>query len=155
MDGAASVVAIVGAAATAVKVIKQLKEFVSDVQAVDQTVQGLCNEVESLQTVLELIRNSFPRIEPVVEEEGPIRRVWECVERTGEDCSQAIGKLNQILRRLGKGSTNTYKAVVKQLKFQSESNEIAEIRRQLSFHQMAFQTSLTSIILYVLRSMKL
>jgi hypothetical protein len=33
------------------------------------------------------------------------------------------------------------------LKLQSGTNEIAEIRRQLSSHQMAFQTSLTSIIL--------
>ena len=147
MDGAASVLAIVGAAASAVKVIKQLKDFAPDVQVVDETVQRLCSEVESLQTVLELISNSFTKIEPILEQNGPIRRVWECVEQTGDDCLQAIGKLNQILRRLGKGSTSIYGAVVKQLKFQSETNEIAEIRRQLSSHQMAFQTSLTSIIL--------
>jgi uncharacterized protein YoxC len=137
MDGAAS----------AVKVIKQLKDFASDVQVVDKTVQGLRSEVESLQTVLELVSNSFTKVEPILEQNGPIRRVWECVEETGDDCLQAIVKLNQILRRLGKGSTSTYRAVVKQLKFQSETNEIAEIRRQLSSHQMAFQTSLTSIIL--------
>lgn len=147
MDGAASALAIVGAAATAVKVIKQLKDFASNVQVVDETVQSLRSEVESLQTVLELISNSFAKIEPIVEENEPIRRVWECVERTGDDCLQSVGKLNQIFRRLGKSSTSTYRAVIKQLKLQSGASEIAEIRRQLASHQIAFQTSLTSIIL--------
>lgn len=152
MDGAASVIAIVGAGSTAVKVIKQLKDFISNVQVVDEVVQGLCSEVESLQSVLELISNSFVRIEPIVDENAPLRRVWGCMERTGDDCLQALGKLNRLLRRLGGDSTSKYRAVVKQLRFQSGTNEIAEIRRQLSSHQMAFQTSITSIVLRVLVS---
>jgi hypothetical protein len=81
--GAPLVIATVGAAATAAKVVKELEDSASNIQVVDEVVQNLWDEFESPQSVLELMNDSFSRIEPIVDEKAPLRRVWAAWSEEG------------------------------------------------------------------------
>lgn len=62
----ASTYAIVGAAGTALNIVNQLKEFVTDVRHVDETVKEFQNEVQTVCNSLKAIEESFSQIEPLV-----------------------------------------------------------------------------------------
>jgi hypothetical protein len=62
MDGIGTGLAIAGAIVTTGKVIKQIKDFITDSKTVDESVKGFLNEVEALQSVLGAIKNSFADI---------------------------------------------------------------------------------------------
>jgi hypothetical protein len=114
MDGIGTGLAIAGAIMTAGKVIKQIKDFVTDSRTVDESVKGFLNEVEALQSVLEAIKDSFANIGSLAEERESIRKLWNSVDTTIEDCQHSLGKLRLIFRRLGKQAGNGYQAIVKQ-----------------------------------------
>jgi hypothetical protein len=147
MDGIGTGLAIAGAIMTAGKVIKQIKDFVTDSRTVDESVKGFFNEVEALQSVLEAIKDSFANIGSLAEERESIRKLWNSVDTTIEDCQHGLGKLRLIFRRLGKQAGNGYQAIVKQLKVKSKADDIANIRRQIISYNFAFQTAITSITL--------
>jgi Fungal N-terminal domain of STAND proteins len=147
MDGIGTGLAIAGAIMTAGKVIKQIKDFVTDSRTVDESVKGFLNEVEALQSVLEAIKDSFANIGSLAEERESIRKLWNSVDTTIEDCQHSLGKLRLIFRRLGKQAGNGYQAIVKQLKVKSKADDIANIRRQIISYNITFQTAITSITL--------
>jgi len=147
MDGIGTGLAIAGAIMTTGKVIKQIKDFITDSKTVDESVKGFLNEVEALQSVLEAIKNSFADIGSLAEEQEGIRKLWSSVDKTIEDCQHSLGKLHLIFRRLGKQVGNGYQAIVKQLKVKSKTDDIANIRRQIISYNVTFQTAITSITL--------
>jgi hypothetical protein len=147
MDPASSIVTLVGAAVATAKIISQLKSFISDVRGIDETVQGFLSEINSLNTVLESIKDSFPKVQQLLAQSDQVKRLWASVIQTGEGCNLAVGKLHRVLRRYEKSTTNAYSALVKHLKLGGQENEILELRRQITSFNMAFQTSLTGIIL--------
>ena len=147
MDGIGTGLAIAGAIMTAGKVIKQIKGFITDPRTVDESVKGFLNEVEALQSVLEAIKDSFANIGSLAEERESIRKLWNSVDTTIEDCQHSLGKLRLIFRRLGKQAGNGYQAIVKQLKVKSKADDIANIRRQITSYNITFQTAIASITL--------
>ena len=147
MDGLGSGLAIAGAVVTVGKIIKQIRDFISNSKTVDESVKGFLNEVEALQSVLEAIKDSFADIGSLADERESIRKLWNSVDKTVEDCQHSLGKLHLIFRRLGKQAENGYQTIVKQLKVNSKTDDIMNIRRQIMSYNITFQTAISSITL--------
>jgi len=123
------------------RVIVQIRDFVSSIKSVDETVEGFCNEMESLKIVLEALNN----VEPGFKQNDKFTQHWASVDRIVSDCQTTVGKLDMLLRRLGKKSDNTYQAIVKQLRLSSKTDDISNLRRQITWYNEALQTCLLSI----------
>jgi hypothetical protein len=148
LGAAATISAIGGAIITTAKTIKQLRDFVRDVKTVDENVRGFASELQSLQTVLETVEDSLSRVESSSKNNDSAGKLWRALGKTGNNCLSAVTELKKIFERLAdrpNGSENAYQAILKQLKLQSKSDEIAKLRKTISFHQKTFHTCLACI----------
>lgn len=152
MDPASFGLAVAATAASIIKVINQMREFAADARIVDATVEAFIHEIESLASVLDAIKDSFADIGPLAEHSPNLRTLWTSVGTTVENCQLSAAKLNVILRRLGKRSDNAYQAIIKQLKIKTRRNEIVNVRRRIAAYNTTFQTSISSVTLYVFPS---
>ena len=151
---AASITAIAGAAITTAKVVKQLRDFGQDVRTVDETVRRFASELQSLHTVLDTVEDALSRLESPATTDDNAEKLWKTLGKTGENCLSAVTELKMVFERLAdrpSGSDNAYQAILKQLKLQSKSDEIAKLRKRISVHHKTFQTCLECITMYVLQ----
>ena len=152
MDVFSTVAAAGGVVVTIAKGISQLHDFITGVKDVDETVRNFYNEVLTLQTVSEAIKNSFQDIPPEYFQGQSIQQIWTSMDQILSDCQYTVSKLDRCFRKLGRQHGNAYRAVATQLRINSKSSNIANLRRQIQFYNEMFQTCLLSVNMWVVRA---
>lgn len=140
-----------GLADVCVRFTNFLKQAKDGFQRVDEDLEQLSKEIETLYFVNNLIKCSF-EANPATTKHSNDQRIlldqWEATQVTVASCQEIIEELNDLMIRiLASGSSKHVRlnSLRKYLKLQSKEDEFAGLRRKLNAHQTALQTSLASI----------
>ena len=144
-----------GLADVCIRLTKFLKQAKHGFQRVDRDLEDLSKEVTALRSVSELIKRSFEAdIAGTINtsDNQIITDQWHATRTTLAGCQDIVERLNALITEiLGSGGTKytKFNSLRKYLKQQSKDDEFIALRQKLNAHQMALQTSLAAVIVYV------
>lgn len=145
----------VGLVDVCIKFAGFLKQAKDGFQKVDQDLDELSKEITGLRSASNLIRRCFEVNHLGKRDPGDqqiIDNHWRATRVTLDGCQGILEKLSTlIIEVLGKGNPKyaKFKSLRKFLKQQSKDSEFIELRQRLHAHQVALQTSLAVINVYV------
>jgi hypothetical protein len=148
-----TIVASVAATSRAVTTISiTLAQFIRDTKQVDNTVDGLLREVDSL-------KRSLSAIEDVIQQpatQAVILQDQECnlgnsIDDSLVECRITLEGLDRILGEIEvkSPSRNLFRQAVKQIKVNWNSDEFRTLRGQMHSHCLSMQLALQIINVYV------
>ena len=145
-----------GLADVCIRLTKFLKQAKDGFQKVDGDLEELSEELAALQTVSDLIKQSFE-----ADTAGTINsndnqitaNVCQATQKTLAGCQDIVERFNALITEiLSAGGTKYIKfnSLRKYLKQQSKDDEFNALRQKLNVHRMALQTNLAAVNVYVL-----
>ncbi|MCJ1436489.1 Ankyrin-2 [Xylographa pallens] len=155
MDPATIVSTVAALSKTAYSIGTTLYSFRKAAKTVDETVQGLCAEIDGFTHVLKTLSESLqlqPITRAVLESQSDSSQaLWDSIEASLADCHSTVEKLNKRINGVRPDSEGhlrwTQKAIL-QFKLNLEDEAIKGFRSQLHTHGMALQTILGTVNLY-------
>lgn len=142
---AASVITLIQVSA---QVTVLLKQFRDEVSAVDATLNGLLQDVEGFQQVLESMKETFEQedIKANLQATGHVGNHWKNLARSLRDGEGTLQQVHGLLDAVNK-TTSFLDGPRKQLRFKAAVEQIACYREQIQSYRGALQLSLSTIIL--------
>lgn len=139
-----------------IRLTKFLKQAKDGFQKVDGDIEELSKELAALQTVSDLIKQSFK--DDIAgdinsNDNQNIANLWQVTRTTLADCQDIVERFHALITEiLSTGGTKYIKlnSLRKYLKQQSKDDEFNALRQKLNVHRMALQTSLAAVNVYVL-----
>ena len=146
-----------GLADVCIRLTRFLKHAKDGFRAVDEELDGLAEEIESLRSTNEFIKRSYT--------EGSITKInsdhqqilntqWQTTQTTLASCQhiteQIEGLLNDVANA-GSGKHIRLDQIRKWLKQQSSEETLSSLRGRLQAHQIALQLSLSAVSMSVSR----
>lgn len=145
-----------GLADVCIRLTKFLKQAKDGFQKVDGDLEELSKELAALQTVSDLIKQSFEAdIAGNIKSNDNqiITNLWQVTQTTLAGCQDIVERFHALITEiLSTGGTKYIKlnSLRKYLKQQSKDDEFNALRQKLNVHRMALQTSLAAVNMYVL-----
>lgn len=140
-----------GLADVCIRLTKFLKEAKDGFQKVDADLEEMSKEIAALRSVNDLVRRSFEADKTGTTDSTDqqiLSNHWCATRTTLAGCQDIIERLSTLMISiLGSGGSKHVKlnSLRKYLKQQSKEDEFIVLRRKLSAHQIALQTSLTAV----------
>ena len=145
-----------GLADVCIRLTKFLKQAKDGFQKVDGDLEEMSEELTALQTVSDLIKQSFE-----ADTAGTINandnqttaNLCQATLKTLASCQDIVERFNALIMEiLSTGGTKYIKfnSLRKYLKQQSKDDEFNALRQKLNVHRMALQTTLAAVNVYVL-----
>lgn len=140
----ASVVTLLQIAAQVTVLVKQFRDEVS---VVDTTLNGILNDVDGFQQVLQSMKETFAQeeIQADVHATGHVGNHWKNLARSLSDGEGTLDQLRSLLTTVSK-STSFLDATRKQLRLKSAISQISGFREQIQSYRAALQLSLSTVI---------
>ena len=151
-----TIIASVAATSRAVTTISTtLVTFIRDTKQVDQTVDALLREVNSLKRTIRAIKDVIQQTAT----QAVILQDQECnlansIHDSLVDCRTTLESLDRNLREIEvkNPSRNPFRQAVKQIKVNWNSGEFRTLRGQMHSHCLSMQLALQTINVYVTSS---
>lgn len=130
------------------KLIVEIKLFSQGTQAVSATINGLLKDVESFETVLQAMQETFsqPKYRPVISATGHLGSHWKNVSRCIDGGAQMIGEFYKLLK-----TVNREKSVLndtrKHLRLKASTEHITIFRNQIQSYRDTLQLSMQTVVL--------
>lgn len=140
----ASIVTLIQVSAQVTVLVKQFREEVS---VVDTTLNGILNDVDGFQQVLQSMKETFAQedIQADVQATGHVGSHWKNLARSLSDGESTLDQLRSLLTSVNK-STSFLDASRKQLRLKSAIAQISGFREQIQSYRAALQLSLSTIM---------
>ena len=140
----ASIVTLIQVSAQITVLVKQFRD---EVNVVDTTVNGILNDVEGFQQVLQAMKETFAQedIQTDVQATGHVGSHWKNLARSLSDGESTLDQLRSLLTSVNK-STSFLDASRKQLRLKSALAQISGFRDRIQSYRAALQLSLSTII---------
>ena len=148
MDPLSIATASASLAGLCAKVTLALYSFASDVQNVDNEVQVLSSEIDSLAQVLNDMKITFDDKGDLDSQTGSEGHYWKTVKCILGDCSKTIGNLDSILDEVKKEDRQVLRQVRMKVRLKLKSSEIMSLRNQIGAYRQTLQLSLEMIAIY-------
>ncbi|KKY32744.1 putative tetratricopeptide repeat domain-containing protein [Diaporthe ampelina] len=131
---------IVSAAAGLADIVVRLTKYIRQIQkaigTIEADINDLVNELESLNSVCQLLESRFVAVEPTVD-------VTQALGRTLENCKHVVAKLESLIEEIyGKwdGSTTGFRdKVAKAMRNNSRQTALNSYRSQITLWQSSIQ----------------
>jgi conjugal transfer/entry exclusion protein len=154
MDPLSITAAAVPLVMTCGKVAKSLKAYIEKIRNVDETLQNLEIEIQSLSSVLASIslkqNDSSVAVKPSEPLSGDERNYWKSLNQSMKHCKDALEMLAQILERINFAG---YRLVPRranlQYKLSQNAQSIASVKGQITAYRQTLELSLQLITVYV------
>ncbi|KAJ4335350.1 hypothetical protein N0V95_008925 [Ascochyta clinopodiicola] len=142
----ASVVTLIQVSAQVTVLVKQFRD---EVNVVDTTLNGILNDVDGFQQVLESMKETFAQedIQAEVQTTGHVGSHWKNLARSLSDGEGTLDQLRSLLTTVSK-STSFLDATRKQLRLKSAIAQISGFREQIQSYRAALQLSLSTVIVW-------
>jgi hypothetical protein len=129
------------------------RQFRDEVNVVDTTLNGILNDVDGFQQVLESMKETFDQkdIRGDLRTTGHVGSHWNNLSRSLSDGENTLEQLRSLIVSVSR-SAKFLDAPRKHLRFKSAIAQIAEFREQIQSYRAALQLSLSTVILYVQRT---
>ena len=134
-----------------IKLLHLIKQGKDSFQAVDDELKGLCNEVERLRSVNDLVEDAY-KAELSLSSDPTYQKIfasnWYATEVTLGGCREVVEKIDQLLTDVLKEARGKHVKIDRLriwLKQQSKEDAFNALRQKLSAHQNALQTSLQAV----------
>ncbi|KAF1926472.1 uncharacterized protein M421DRAFT_102513 [Didymella exigua CBS 183.55] len=126
-----------------------VRQFRDEVNVVDTTLNGIINDVEAFQSVLESMNETIEQKELRAHSNttGHVGSHWKNLSRSLSDGSSTLEQLWSLITSVSK-SAKFLDAPRKHLRFKSAIAQIAEFREQIQSYRAALQLSLSTITLW-------
>lgn len=140
----ASIITLIQVSAQVTVLVKQFRDEVS---VVDTTLNGILNDVDGFQQVLQSMKETFAQedIQADVLATGHVGSHWKNLARSLSDGENTLDQLLSLIASVNK-STSFLDASRKQLRFKSAIVQISGFREQIQSYRAALQLSLSTII---------
>ena len=131
-----------------VRVTVLLKQFRDGVSAADTTLNGLLDDVESFQHVLDSMNETFNQdeVKENLQVTGHVGNHWKNLARSMEDGVTTLQQLRALLDSVNR-TTSFLDGPRKQLRYKSAIDQIATFRERIQSYRSALQLSLNTVIL--------
>ena len=122
---------------------------------VDEDLEDLTKEVTTLLSASDLIKRSFEVHQAGItdiNDQQIVSNHWQATQSTLAGCQEIIDRLKDLITKiLGSGGSKHVKteALRKYLRQQSKEDDFIKLRRKLNAHQIALQTSLAAVNMFV------
>ncbi|KAF9693945.1 hypothetical protein EKO04_007800 [Ascochyta lentis] len=142
----ASVVTLIQVSAQVTVLVKQFRD---EVNVVDTTLNGILNDVDGFQQVLQSMKETFAQedIQADVQTTGHVGSHWKNLARSLSDGEGTLDQLRSLLTSVNK-STSFLDATRKQLRLKSAIAQISGFREQIQSYRAALQLSLSTVIVW-------
>ncbi|KZM21005.1 hypothetical protein ST47_g7816 [Ascochyta rabiei] len=142
----ASVVTLIQVSAQVTVLVKQFRD---EVNVVDTTLNGILNDVDGFQQVLQSMKETFAQedIQAEVQTTGHVGSHWKNLARSLSDGEGTLDQLRSLLTSVSK-STSFLDATRKQLRLKSAIAQISGFREQIQSYRAALQLSLSTVIVW-------
>ncbi|KAJ8109531.1 hypothetical protein OPT61_g7392 [Boeremia exigua] len=142
----ASIVTLIQVSAQVTVLVKQFRDEVS---VVDATLNGILNDVDGFQQVLQSMKETLAQedIQADVQATGHVGSHWKNLARSLSDGESTLDQLRSLLTSVNK-STSFMDASRKQLRLKSAVAQISGFRDQIQSYRSALQLSLSTIIVW-------
>lgn len=144
-----------GLADVCIRLTKFLKQAKNGFQKIDEDLEGLSKEITALRCVSDLIKSTLEADQknPANSNDKQIlANHWQATQTTLTGCQTIVEQLDfLVVGILGSGTSKYVKlnSLQKYLKQQSKEEEFIGLRQKLNAHQVALQTSLAAVNMYV------
>jgi len=140
----------VGTAVSAVKVALQIKKYFDEIQEVDDRIQDIVLELDSLAEVLESISKCTIDTSESLFGLDRHRQVL-VTTRLMEKCTNTLERLRRIVERICQNTLNNpfLRRSKMKLELDNRSDDINRCREQITGCRQTLQLSLQAITLYV------
>ena len=148
---------VVGALASSLQIVSQctqatitIMKWVESVKTVDDRIDSFINEVKALRATYEGLSQSL-REPSMLEAARNTNRdagghLWAQLSRTLQDCERTMIAITNVLRRI-QDASGLFRPVVKQLKEELTSGELARLREQVVLFNSSLQLPMQMISL--------
>jgi len=137
------------------RVFKYLKDVREGTASVEEEIAALSHEIETLISVNESLEDLWASegrltFENTTAHVSRVERIWRNTGTILADCRATVQKLEVVLKKItgkkkGHKVAGTLDGIRKQLRKQSKSRELVEIRQRLTTFQNGLQTSLMTL----------
>ncbi|KAF3043780.1 hypothetical protein E8E12_010203 [Didymella heteroderae] len=126
-----------------------VRQFRDEINVVDTTLNGIVNDVEGFQSVLESMKETIDQedLRGTLQATGHVGSHWKNLSRSLSDGEGTLEQLRSLIISVNK-SAKFLDAPRKHLRFKSAIAQIAEFREQIQSYRAALQISLSTIILW-------
>ncbi|KAH6612149.1 hypothetical protein C7974DRAFT_381579 [Boeremia exigua] len=126
-----------------------VRQFRDEVSVVDATLNGILNDVDGFQQVLQSMKETLAQedIQADVQATGHVGSHWKNLARSLSDGESTLDQLRSLLTSVNK-STSFLDASRKQLRMKSAVAQISGFREQIQSYRAALQLSLSTIIVW-------
>jgi hypothetical protein len=140
----ASIVTLIQVSAQVTVLVRQFRDEVS---VVDATLNGILNDVDGFQQVLQSMKETFAQedLRADVQTTGHVGSHWKNLARSLSDGESTLDQLRSLLTSVSK-STSFLDAPRKQLRLKSAITQIAGFREQIQSYRAALQLSLSTVV---------
>ena len=144
-----------GLADVCIRLTNFIKQAKDGFHKVDEDLEALSNELTTLSSVSDLIKRSFKADPAGTLDPGDQQIIdshWQTTRTTLTSCQELIERLNTlVIQVLGNGNPRHAKlnSLRKYLRQQAKEEQFIELRQRLNTHQIALQTSVAAVNVYV------
>ncbi|KAF3034835.1 hypothetical protein E8E11_004725 [Didymella keratinophila] len=149
MDPLSITVSVLTLITISAQVTGLVRQFRDEVNVVDTTLNGILNDVEGFQSVLESMKETIDQkdLRGDLQTTGHVGSHWKNLSRSLNDGEGTLEQLRSLIISVSR-SAKFLDAPRKHLRFKSAIAQIAEFREQIQSYRAALQLSLSTIILW-------
>ncbi|KAL9074389.1 MAG: hypothetical protein Q9157_004416 [Trypethelium eluteriae] len=143
-----------GLADVCIRLTKFLKHAKDEFRAVDQELEDLFEEIESLRSTNELVKQSYTQGSVALvdsDHQQIINTHWRATQNTLASCWRVTEQIEELLKDVanaGSGKHVKLDQLRRWLKQQSKEEILSALRERLKAHQIALQLSLSAVSIY-------
>lgn len=134
----------VGIARTAYGVGVSLYSFMQDTRKVDQTLEGLVSDTNSLGDACELLGK---RMRIITHKHSNARQVggWACVDSQVHDCRKTMLQLQKAVSSVEDDKRNFFAQARRQIELNMKAKDIGEVRNRIQSHAASLRLVLQAV----------
>lgn len=123
-----------------------LKKLYDDIEAVDETVAAIIEDVKALTKVLNTMKTSFDGVAGPLT--GHVGAHWENIYSSLKDGNGALEGLYEVVKEVSR-ETSVLSGTRKQMRLKAAESKIGLFRKQIQSFRDTLQLSMQALILYV------
>ena len=151
MDPLSIISAVVTGGKTLFAVTESVLTFVDEVRTVNQSIQGIYDQVDSLCRTINAINRSLASssLSSAVPGSQETSALWPPVLKSLQDCELTIHQLYDSLKGLKRQNSGVAARTVMAIKFARSDREIQVLKGRIQAHHSSLQLALQTITVYV------
>ena len=140
-----------GLADVCVRLARFIKQANAGFRSVDQELEDVFQEIESLRSINDLVKRSYVdgfQAKSNHDQQHILETHWRATQNTLSSCQRIVEQIEVLFKEIveaGSGKHIRLDQLRKWLKQQSKEEVFSNLREKLKAHQMALQISLSAV----------